>query len=223
MTVLVEPDLVDRLAYALVIDVYDDRLLLQTVELNFYGHKALGLDARCFAGVRLAAIGPATAQALQDMGLRADFVPDSYVAENAAEGLRALGVAGARVLLPRASEARDVLPDALRDAGAQVDVIPVYRTLPSSEGKERVLEALEAGGIDCVTFGSSSTVRNFLAAVGADTMKRHPEVKLAAIGPVTARTLRDQGFEPDIQPEEFTIPALVRAVRAAFAGGGQDA
>ncbi|MGX8717943.1 MAG: uroporphyrinogen-III C-methyltransferase [Desulfovibrio sp.] len=185
--------------------------------------EALGLDARAFAGVRLAAIGPATAQALAGMGLRADFVPDSYVAESVAQGLLAQGMAGARVLLPRALEARDVLPKALRGAGATVDVIPAYRTVPSSEGKDDVLEALENGGIDCVTFGSSSTVRNFFAAVGTEVMKRHPEVRLAAIGPVTAQTLRDAGFEPDIQPGEFTIPALVDAVCANLAGRGEQA
>ena len=104
-----------------------------------------------------------------------------------------------------------------------MDVIPAYRTVPSSEGKDDVLEALENGGIDCVTFGSSSTVRNFFAAVGTEVMKRHPEVRLAAIGPVTAQTLRDAGIEPDIQPGEFTIPALVDAVCANLAGRGEQA
>ncbi len=184
---------------------------------------ALGLDARAFAGVSLAAIGPATARALAGMGLHADFVPDSYVAESVAQGLLAGDMTGVRVLIPRAMEARDVLPKALREAGASVDVVPSYRTVPSSEGKEEVLEALESGGIDCVTFGSSSTVRNFLAAVGAETMKRHPEVRLAAIGPVTAQALRDAGFEADIQPEEFTIPALVDAVCAALSAKGEQA
>ena len=184
---------------------------------------ALGLDARAFAGVRLAAIGPATARALADMGLRADFVPESFVAESVVQGLLARGMNGARVLLPRAMEARDVLPRALREAGASVDVVPAYRTVPSQEGKEEVLEALESGGIDCVTFGSSSTVRNFFAAVGTETMERHPEVRLAAIGPVTAQTLRDAGFEPDIQPDEYTIPALVDAVCAALAPQGEQA
>ena len=184
---------------------------------------ALGLDARAFAGVRLAAIGPATARVLADMGLCADFVPESYVAESVVQGLLAKGMNGARVLLPRAMEARDVLPRALREAGASVDVVPAYRTVPSQEGKEEVLEALESGGIDCVTFGSSSTVRNFFAAVGTETMERHPEVRLAAIGPVTAQTLRDAGFEPDIQPDEYTIPALVDAVCAALAPRGVQA
>ena len=80
-----------------------------------------------------------------------------------------------------------------------------------------VKEALEAGKLDCVTFGSSSTVRNFLAAIPAEVIKAHPEVKLAAIGPVTAETMRELGFEPDIQPEKFSIPALADAVCAAFA------
>ncbi|MBP3730806.1 MAG: uroporphyrinogen-III C-methyltransferase [Mailhella sp.] len=180
----------------------------------------LGLDARCLAGVQIAAIGPATAQAVRLMGILPDFVPESYVAESIAEGLCTLGMEGKRVLLPRASQARDVLPETLRKAGASVDIIAVYDTIPSAEGKEMILEELEHGGIDCVTFGSSSTVRNFFGAIGSEIMRKHPEVKLAAIGPVTAQTLRSMGFDPDILPEEFTIPALADAVCTAFSGSG---
>ena len=103
----------------------------------------------------------------------------------------------------------------LREAGADVDVIAAYENVPSEENRDKVMEALEAGTLDCVTFGSSSTVRNFLASIPLDELKKHPGVRFAAIGPVTAETMRS--LEPDIQSESFTIPAMVDAVCAAFA------
>lgn len=182
---------------------------------------ALGLDARALGSVKVAAIGPATARAVEGMGIRPDLVPASYVAEGVAQAMLDLGMKGQKVLLPRAAEARDVLPRALREAGAEVDVIAAYENVPSDEHRELVMEALEAGTLDCVTFGSSSTVRNFLASIPLDELKKHPGVRFAAIGPVTADTMRSLGLNPDIQPEAFTIPALVDAVCDAFAGKEQ--
>ena len=178
---------------------------------------ALGLDARALGSVKVAAIGPATAKAVEDMGIRADLVPSSYVAEGVAKAMLELGMKGQKVLLPRAKEARDVLPRALREAGAEVDVIAAYENVPSEENRDKVMEALEEGRLDCVTFGSSSTVRNFLASIPLDELKKHPGVRFAAIGPVTAETMCSLGIEPDIQSETFTIPAMVDAVCAAFA------
>lgn len=182
---------------------------------------ALGLDARALGSVKVAAIGPATARAVEGMGIRPDLVPASYVAEGVAQAMLDLGMKGQKVLLPRAAEARDVLPRALREASAEVDVIAAYENVPSDEHREQVMEALEAGTLDCVTFGSSSTVRNFLASIPLDELKKHPGVRFAAIGPVTADTMRSLGLNPDIQPEAFTIPALVDAVCDAFAGKEQ--
>jgi uroporphyrinogen III methyltransferase/synthase len=174
-----------------------------------------GLDCRAFAGRIVAAIGPATAAALRDLGLEPDFVPQKYVAESVAEGLKALcgeSLVGMHVLLPRAREARDVLPDTLREAGARVDVLPVYETVPSKARKEEVLEKLETGEIHCITFGSSSTVTNFLSLIPAATLKRYPALKLACIGPVTAATLEQAGLTCHIQPEDYTIPGLAAAL-----------
>lgn len=178
---------------------------------------ALGLDARALGSVKVAAIGPATARAVEAMGIRPDLVPASYVAEGVAKAMLDLGMKGQKVLLPRAREARDVLPRALREAGAEVDVIAAYENVPSDDNREQVMEALQAGKLDCVTFGSSSTVRNFLASIPLEELKKFPGVRFAAIGPVTAETMRSLGLTPDIQPEEFTIPAMVDAVCAAFA------
>ena len=139
---------------------------------------------------------------------------DGYVAEGVVEGLLAMGsVAGVKMLLPRAAKAREVLPDELRKAGAQVDVIAAYETVPAAARKDEVLAAMQNGTLDCVTFGSSSTVENFLSLIPADELRAHPEVKLAAIGPVTAKTLADNGLPCHIQP---TIPALVEALKAHY-------
>lgn len=183
---------------------------------------ALNLDARALYGVKIAAIGPATAKAVEDMGVHADLVPSSYVAESVAHAMLTLGMKGQRVLIPRAREARDVLPKALRDAGADVDVIAAYDNVPSEENRDAVLKALEDGSIDCITFGSSSTVRNFLASIPLEILQKFPNVRFAAIGPVTAKTMQDMGLNVDIMPKEFTIPALADAVCAALAHKGED-
>lgn len=171
------------------------------------------LDTRALHGLKVAAIGPATANALRDRGVAPDFIPTAYVAEGVVQGMLALGMAGQRILLPRAREARDVLPHELRKAGAQVDVLPVYETRPAESRKDEVMERLAERRIHCVTFGSSSTVDNFLSLVSAETLRAHPEVKLAAIGPITAQTLEKHGLPCHIQPNEYTIPALVDALR----------
>lgn len=172
-----------------------------------------GLDSRALGGIKVAAIGPATADALRDKGIAPDFIPERYVAEGVVEGMLALGMAGQRVLLPRAREAREVLPDELRAAGAVVDVIAVYATVPALARKEQVLDMLAQGRIHCVTFGSSSTVDNFLGAIPVEILKKYPAVQLAAIGPITARTLDRHGLACHIQPQDFTIPALVEELK----------
>ncbi|MDL2209824.1 uroporphyrinogen-III C-methyltransferase [Desulfovibrio sp. OttesenSCG-928-O18] len=179
---------------------------------------ALGLDARAFAAANVAAIGPATAEALAEKGIRADFVPRTYVAEDLLAGLLAQGVAGKRILIPRAESARDVLPQGLAQAGADCRVLPVYRTLPAACDGEDLTALLEAGSIRYVTFASSSTVTNFLAAVGKETLARYPDLRFACIGPVTAKTLEDAGFTCHVMPAAHTIPALVAAIHADAVG-----
>ena len=182
----------------------------------------MGLDARALAGLRVAAIGTATAQGLAQRGIIADFVPEKYVAEDVLQGLLARGAASKSILIPRALQAREVLPEELRKAGAQVEVLPVYQTLPAEAGAEDLLVALDNGEIHYVTFTSSSTVANFLAMIPSQRFAGYrPGLRLACIGPITARTLAEHGFVSDIQPEEYTIPGLVDAlVRDALEQGG---
>ncbi|SBW04878.1 Uroporphyrinogen III synthase/methyltransferase [uncultured delta proteobacterium] len=184
--------------------------------------EALGLDTRALGAAVVAAIGPATAEALAKKGVRADYVPASYVAEDLLEGLVAKGVAGKRILIPRAENARDVLPKGLMKAGAEVTVVPAYRTLPAPDrdkNAEAAKELFAAGKIRYITFASSSTVTNFLEAVPAETLRQYPDLRFACIGPVTAKTLEEAGLACHVMPEEYTIPALVAAITKDSRGG----
>ena len=175
-----------------------------------------GAGAR-LAGRRLAAIGPATARALRDWGCAAEVVPDEYVAEALVRQLAPRLRAGARVLVPRAAEARDVLVRELRQRGADVDEVPAYRTRPSDEGAAALRTALEAGRVDAVTFTSSSTVRHCAALFAPGQAARALRgVAVACIGPVTRETAREHGLETQIMPTEYTIPALADAIVAHF-------
>ncbi|HEX6422796.1 MAG TPA: uroporphyrinogen-III C-methyltransferase [Acidimicrobiales bacterium] len=170
--------------------------------------RGAGRDARALGGVRLAAIGPGTAEALAAANLLPDLVPPRFVAESLVEAFPAAPAgAGGSVLLARAAVARDVLPAGLAAKGWTVDVVEAYRTEPVPLDGRR---AAALAGAEIVTFTSSSTVTNFLAAVGPD---RVPPV-VAAIGPVTAATVRDQGLTVDVEAEAHTLDGLVDALCA---------
>ena len=140
----------------------------------------------------------------------ADLVPERFVAEGVVEALRGRGdVRGARVLYPKAEAARDVLPDSLRELGADVDDIPIYRSVPDPAGVLAAREALESGAVDIVTFTSSSTVRFFVESVGVDAARR---ATLVSMGPITSETARSLGLEVAAEAREATIGSLVEAV-----------
>ncbi|HZP30370.1 MAG TPA: uroporphyrinogen-III C-methyltransferase [Acidimicrobiia bacterium] len=172
------------------------------------GLAAAGLDARALAPVRVAAIGPATATALEAHGVRADLVPERFVAESLLEAFPMPAAAGERVLLARAEQARDVLPDGLRARGYEVDVLAVYRTRPAVPDAD-ALERVRRGSVDALTFTSSSTVANFCDLVGAVP---DPQPLVVSIGPVTSRTARDRGLRVDVEAGEHTIDGLVAAL-----------
>ncbi len=178
--------------------------------------KEMGKDARALGPCQVAAIGPATADALRERGIEPDFVPPKYVAESVVEGLLARGVQGKKVLIPRAKVAREVLPEELAKAGAEVRVLPVYETGLAEAGPDEFLEWLARGDVQFVTFTSSSTVENFFALVPKERIaERRADLKIACIGPVTAKTLARFGFTPDISPEDYTIPGLAAALAKA--------
>ncbi len=162
-------------------------------------------DARALAGARVAAIGPGTARALRERGIVADIVPERFVAESLVEALA--GVDARRALVARASEARDVLPDALRARGIEVDVVALYETV-AEPLSPRALE--QARSADYITFTSSSTVRFFLEVAGPPS----PKTKIVSIGPVTSATLREHNLEPHIEARQHDIDGLVDALLA---------
>src|ERR671923_174873 len=169
-------------------------------------------------GIRVAAIGPATADALREHGVRVDVVPAEYRAEGLVSRLRPLLSPRDRILLPRAAQTRDVLVTELRELGAHVTEVAAYVTRKAEGGAPRLAEALAAGAIDAVTFTSSSTARNFAEAFSDD--ERHAwrgRVAVASIGPITAATAAEYGLATDIMPAEYTIPALARAIADYFA------
>ncbi|NOZ26715.1 MAG: uroporphyrinogen-III synthase [Chloroflexi bacterium] len=176
---------------------------------------ALGLAGTDFGGARIAAIGPATAEAVRSiLGCRVAVVPPAYVAEVLAEALG--DVRGQRILLARADIARPALPQALREAGAQVDEVAAYRTVIAREGPD-VRAMLARGQIDVVTFTSSSTVRNFVARVGRDALPYLSDVVIACIGPITASTARELGLSPAIVAQVYTVDGLLESLVQYYA------
>ncbi len=180
------------------------------VDLLWTALRELGLDARAFADAKLCAVGPATAEALLARGLAVDVIPDRYVAEGVIEKLRERrDVRGARVLFARAAGARELLPAALREMGAAVDEIEIYRAVPDLSGLATLSDALDAGTVDLVTFTSASTVRHFVDALGP---ARAGIVRGASIGPVTSDAARALGVPVEIEATESTIASLVQAI-----------
>jgi uroporphyrinogen III methyltransferase/synthase len=177
--------------------------------------KALDLGWQSLASARIAAIGPATARALEAHGAVVAYVPDRFMAEAIAEGLP--DAQGARILLARADIADTRLVEALQARGAQVDQFVAYRTLVGDEDAGAIRDRLQSGTIDIVTFASSSTVRNLCRALGNEARALLNRAAVACIGPVTAGTARELGIEPQVVAAEHTIPGLVRAIREHLA------
>lgn len=179
---------------------------------------ARGLTWASLGGRRVAAIGPATADALAEHGVRPDLVPAEYRAEGLLERLRGIVTPADRILLPRAAQTRDLLVTGLRRLGAQVTEVPAYVTRRAEAGAARLREALAAGTIDAITFTSSSTARNF-AELFTEAERREWLARpiVASIGPITAATAAEYGMQTDVMPSEYTIPALARALAEHFA------
>jgi uroporphyrinogen III methyltransferase/synthase len=185
-------------------------------------------DVRALHGVRLCAVGPATADRLGRHGIKTDLIPAEHRSEAVVEALAAEGaLAGSRILLPRADLAREVLPDELRRAGAIVTEVVAYRTIPESPDGARASEIyrmLLQKEIDVVTFTSASTVRNFVRMLGEDpAADLLATTVVAAIGPVTAEAAQRLNIQSTIVPSTYTVPALVEAIVAHFqVHGSQD-
>ena len=180
--------------------------------------KHLRIPAKSLRHLKIAAIGPATSQAIKQLGLGTALVPKNYVAESVVQTLRGK-VEGKRVLLARARVARDVIPTELRKMGARVDVVEAYETIVpvTSQKKLRTMMRDPKRRPAVITFTSSSTVRNFVALLGRRGRPPHTNldgIRFASIGPITSETLRELGLPVHIEAEEFTIPGLILAIQS---------
>jgi uroporphyrinogen-III synthase len=176
------------------------------------------------AHLKIAAIGPATADAIKEHGAKVHVVPKEYVAESVVKSLRNR-VPGKRVLVARAKVARDVIPQELRKLGAHVDVVEAYETIVPQSSRKRLHAALKSKTRrpHLITFTSSSTVRNFIellkGSAGRGNLKQLDGILFASIGPITSATLRQLGSRVDIEAEQYTVPGLVAAITSAVRGG----
>ena len=184
------------------------------VEAVFGRLTSMGRDARSFYGVRVAAMGSATAVSLASRGIVADLVASGSGAESMVDALKGAGVAGGRILLPGAESRRDTLAEGLGAAGAAVDQIAAYRTVTPEGSRARLAEVL-LDGIDVATFTSSSTVRNMAALVDGD-LAALEGVKIACIGPVTAEAAGEVGLKVDVLARESTVAGLVDALKSYY-------
>ncbi len=185
---------------------------VNAVDAFFERLKVKGLDTRSLGHLQTAAIGPATARRMLSHGLHSDILPQTYQAESVVEAFAGQPLAGKQVLLPRAREARTVLPDELRRMGATVNEVTAYRTVLPAEDSHALLGRLEEGGIDMITFTSSSTARNLNELLSGESMERLKPAAIACIGDITADTARTLGFNIDVVADEFTIEGLCAAI-----------
>lgn len=178
---------------------------------------AKGMDVRVLNNLHTAVIGPATAKRLFDFGLKSDIIPESYRAESVVKAFAKVNIKGKKILLPRAKHARSVLPKELTKMGAVVDAITAYCTEAVQDNADLMLTRLKERTVDLITFTSSSTVKNFhdlLPPEDLDNLMKG--VTIASIGPITAETARDLGFDVHIIAESFTIPGLCQAIEQHY-------
>ena len=214
------PDSYEALDAALNTILDYDWLILTSVngvEALFSRLEPLGLSVDSLQHLKIAAIGPATEEQIQNHGLVVDIVPERYVAEEVVRSLRKL-TKGEKVLLVRAKVARDVIPEELRRAGADVEVVEAYQTVVPADAKKRLQNIFSGDGdVDAITFTSSSTVKNFLSLItGTDVPGKLSKVKFASIGPVTSDALREFGLPVHVEADEYTMEGLAQAVVRMF-------
>ena len=185
------------------------------VKYFFQRLEELGKDVRRLKDMKVGAIGPKTAEAVYAKGIKPDLIPDEYRAEAVVEAFKKEDAENLNILLPRAAEAREILPDELKKMGAHVDMVEAYRTMMPGKGADRIKAMLQNEEIHMVTFTSSSTVTNFVGMFGSDKdkVKRWIEkVTVACIGPITAQTAEKHGFKVSVMPKDYTIEALTDAI-----------
>ncbi len=201
------------------LSAYDWAIFTSVNGVKFFFERLtkLGKDLRELKGLRICAIGPRTAEAIEALNIRVDLTPSVYRAEAIIDALGRRGIKGKRFILPRALKAREILPETIRKLGGTIDVLPAYRTVRPRKNAAEMREKVFAGEIDVLTFTSSSTVTNFMRFFKKNEAKViNQNSRIACIGPITAATAEKKGLRVDIMPEDYTIPALARAIEEYF-------
>lgn len=195
------------------LDTFDWLLFTSANAVEAFQKRAAEYSQPTKKAPKVAVIGPATARAVQGIGLTVNLIPPRYIAESLAEALLP-EAPGKRILLIRAAEARDVLPESLTQAGAHVTIAEAYRnqTPPESIPALQALFASPSSYPDAITFTSASTAHNLIALLEAAALTLPPSITLASIGPITSQALQDHGYTPTIEAPEPTIPALVQTL-----------
>jgi uroporphyrinogen III methyltransferase/synthase len=202
---------------------YDWLIFTSVNGVNFFWERweARNRD-RLPPSLKICAIGPATAYQLMEKGLEVHYTPKEFIAEAILKGFEKSALKGKRILLARAKEARDVLPEGLRKMGAKVDVVETYRTVKPKGGSKKLKELLMKGKIDAITFTSSSTVNHFAELLKKEDLQNLlGRIAIACIGPITARTAKNWKMRVQIQPKEYTIPGFTQAIVQYFSRRGK--
>ncbi len=213
---VVPPSSWDELDSAIgLLETFDWLILTSANAVRFFMERlrSLGKDIRLLKGVNICVVGPKTAESLEQYGLKADLIPAEFKAEGVLAALGGVRVKGQKFLIPRAKVAREVIPDRLREMGADVMIATAYENVRPALDTDRMKNLFLENKITAVTFTSSSTVHNFIEILGQKEYKTFLEgVDVACIGPVTAKTAEEYGMKVSIMPKEYTIPALVDAI-----------
>jgi uroporphyrinogen III methyltransferase/synthase len=172
----------------------------------------LGGSVSDLGGMKVIAVGPKTASAIEANGISPDIVPVEFKAEGVLAALEPFDISGKRFLYPRAEAAREVIPEELRKRGAEVEVVVCYRTVAPKVDPAYVRELFKDGGVTVLTFTSSSTVKNFMEVAGGSVREYLKGVAVACIGPVTAKTCEEEGLAVTVMPDDYTVDALFLAL-----------
>ena len=198
---------------------YDWAIFTSANGVNFFWQRATerGETLHLPASLNVCAIGPATADRLKEKRVAVQYIPKEFIAESILEGFEKRVIKGKRILLARAKKARDILPKGLRKMGAEVDVVAAYRTIRPRGGSKRLRRLLTEEQIDTIAFTSSSTVNHFGELLKKEDLKKLvKDTAIACIGPVTAQTAKKWGLRVRIQPRQYTIPGLTRAIAGYY-------
>jgi uroporphyrinogen III methyltransferase/synthase len=215
---IVPPKSFDDLDRALErIEDYDWIIFTSANGVRFFFDRlcVAGKDVRDLKGIKICTIGPATKAAIEKRGIPVDIVPEEFISEGVVAALKGQDMEGARVLLPRAEVARDVIPESLKKLGARIDVAVAYRTVSSGRDWKELEQLIEEGKVEVITFTSPSTVNNFMTIMG-EGLNLPENIRIACIGPVTEKAAQKAGLRVDIVQGPYEITGLVSAMKEWF-------